>query len=166
MQKNSIVLIGMAGAGKSTVGSALARELGFGFIDLDVYIREKEGCTIQSIIDTQGDQALLAREERYMLSLDLPGQVIAPGGSIVYLSSLMEYLKQKAILVYLEDSPENLEKRLDNAASRGIVGLKQKTLRQIYEERKPLYSRYADLTVIVSGKSLQQVVEEIKTSLV
>jgi shikimate kinase len=166
MKKDSIVLIGMAGVGKSTTGPALAAATGFTFIDLDVYIREKEGCTIQSIIDSRGDEALLALEERCMLELDLRQKVVAPGGSIIYLPSLMQYLKQVAVLIYLEDSLENLEKRLTNAASRGIVGLKQKSLRQIFNERSPLYASFADFTITITGKSTPQIVNEITGRLV
>jgi shikimate kinase len=161
MKTESIVLIGMAGAGKSTVGAALAGVIGFDFIDLDDYIRLKEGCSIQAIIDTRGEDRLLALEERYMFEIDLKRRVIAPGGSVIYCPSLMSYLKQQAVLVYLDESFENLETRLKNALSRGIVGLKSKSLREIFEERSPLYCAYADIRVVTTGKSQDQVVNEI-----
>jgi shikimate kinase len=161
MKKDSVILIGMAGAGKSTIGVSLAAVLGFGFTDLDVYIREKENCTIQGIVDARGEDVLLKLEERYMYEIDLHRQVVAPGGSIVYLPALMQYLKNCSVLVYLADSFEDLEKRIPNASSRGIVGLKSMTLRQIYDERLPLYSGFADYTVDMQGKSREQVVYEI-----
>jgi shikimate kinase len=161
MKKESIVLIGMAGAGKSTVGAALAGVLGFEFTDLDDYIRGKEGRSIQAIIDTRGEEYLLALEERYIYEIDLKRRVVAPGGSVIYSPTLMSYLKQQAVLVYLDESFENLEKRLKNASTRGIVGLKNKTLREIFDERKPLYSGYADISLTTAGKSQDQVVNEI-----
>ena len=161
MKKTGIVLIGMAGVGKSTIGSALARALGFSFTDLDEYIREKDGQTVQEVIDTRGEEALLQLEKRRMLELDMQRRVIAPGGSIIYNSGLMEYLKQHSVLIYLEDTFENIESRLGNASTRGIVRLKSKSLREIYYARRPLYAKYADIIVALEGKSQEQAVSEI-----
>jgi len=161
MKTESIVLIGMAGVGKSTIGTSLAKSLGFGFIDVDAYIFSKDGKTIQQIIDDEGEEALLQLEKRRMYEIDLSRMVAAPGGSIIYHSDLMEYLRQNSILVYLDDSFENIEEKLTGGLDRGIVGLKSKSLRQIYEERKPLYSRYADITINCQDKSQDQIVSEI-----
>lgn len=162
MTGKSIILIGMAGVGKSTIGVSLARVLGFSFIDVDRYIEEKDGKTIQQIIDDHGDEALLELEKRRMHEVVLDSKVVAPGGSIIYHADLMEYLKQSSVLVYLHDSLENIEEKLAGEMERGIVGLKDKSLRQIYEERTPLYARYADITINCPGKSLAQIVEEIR----
>jgi shikimate kinase len=159
--KTGIMLIGMAGVGKSTVGRALAAALGFEFIDLDDYLSRKEGKTIQQIIDGQGEQKLLDLEHQSMRELNLARKVVSPGGSIVYDTEIMDYLKRSSHLVYLDDTFENIKSRLGNAPTRGIVGLKTKSLRQIYDERRPLYSRYADITVEVGGKSKNAVVAEI-----
>lgn len=161
MKSESIVLIGMAGVGKSTTGMSLAKALGFSFIDVDEYILQKDGKTIQGIIDEEGEEALLQLEKRRMYEIDLPRKVLAPGGSIIYHADLMEYLKQNSILVYLDDSFENIEEKLIGGLDRGIVGLKSKSLRQIYEERKPLYAKYADITINCQGKSQGQQVKEI-----
>jgi len=161
MKNQSIVLIGMAGVGKSTVGLSLAKTLGFTFIDVDKYIWEKDGKTIQEVIDDEGDEALLRLEKRRMYEISLPRKVLAPGGSIIYHPDLMEYLKQNSVLVYLKDSLENIEAKLTGEWDRGIVGLKNKSLRQIYDEREPLYSEYADITVNCHGKSQDQLAEEI-----
>jgi shikimate kinase len=161
VRKSSIVLIGMAGSGKSTIGASLARALGFNFTDLDEYILKTDGRTIQSIIDTEGEEALLRVEEQRMAELDLKSSVIAPGGSLIYNTHLMESLKKQALIVFLNESFENIKMRLKNAQSRGIVGLKRKSLREIYDERWPLYSRYADITINSSGKSPDKVVKEI-----
>ena len=131
MKKESIILIGMAGVGKSAVGKSLSEALGFNFIDLDEYILEKDGKTIQEIIDDEGEEAFLQLEKQRMYEIGLTRRVIAPGGSIIYHSDLMEYLRQCATLVYLEDSFENIAERLISVSTRGIVGLSNKSLRQI-----------------------------------
>ncbi|RLC63397.1 MAG: shikimate kinase [Chloroflexi bacterium] len=161
MKRESIILIGMAGVGKSTVGRSLAEALGFDFIDLDDYIEEKEGRTLQEIIDAEGEQAFLQIEKRRMHEIDLTRKVVAPGGSVIYHSDLMEYLKQRSTLVCLDDSFENIEGKLENVSARGIVGLKNKSLKQIYDERRPLYLRYADITLNCQGKSQDQIIREI-----
>ena len=161
MKSESIVLIGMAGAGKSTIGTSLAKELRFSFIDVDDYILEKDGKGIQELIDEIGEQAFLQLEKQRMYEIDLSRRIIAPGGSIIYHPDLMEYLKQQSTLVYLYDSFENIEARLTNVSTRGIVGLKNKSLRQVYDEREPLYSRYADIAVNCQDKSQDQLVKEI-----
>jgi len=151
----------MAGVGKSTIGKLLSKALAFGLVDLDIYILEKSGKTVQQIIDDEGEEALLQLEKQRMYEIDLYHRVIAPGGSIIYHSELMEYLKQGSTLVYLADSFENIAKRLTDVSDRGIVGLKNKSLRQIYDERSPLYSRYADVTINCQGKSQDQLAREI-----
>ncbi len=161
MKSESIILIGMAGVGKSTIGRSLAKALGFDFIDVDDYISKKEGGTLQEIIDAEGEEAFLQIEKRRVHEIDLTRRVAAPGGSIIYHSDLMEYLKQHSTLVYLEDSFENIAGKLTDASARGIVGLKNKSLRQIYDERRPLYLKYADITLNCQGKSRGQIVREI-----
>jgi shikimate kinase len=161
--EDSIVLIGMAGVGKSTIGASLAEVLRFDFIDLDQYLSLKVGKTIQGIIDGQGESRLLEMERQSMREIDLHHKVISPGGSIIYNPDIMEYLKRSSYLVYLDDTFENIRKRLGNAATRGIVGLKSRSLREIFDERRPLYSRYADVTIDVGEKSRQAVVAEIIT---
>jgi len=161
MKSESMVLIGMAGVGKSTIGALLSKALGFDFIDLDDYILERDGRTVQEIIDDEGEEALLQLEKRRMYEIDLTRKVVAPGGSIIYHSDLMEYLRQCSTLVHLDDSFENIEERLTSVLDRGIVGLRNKSLRQIYDERRPLYSRYADITLNCQGKSQDQLAREI-----
>jgi shikimate kinase len=161
VSKLGIVLIGMAGVGKSTVGSLLAKVLGLDFVDLDTYLHDKEGKTIQQIIDDQGEAALLELEKWGMYEIDLDHKVVSPGGSIVYNPEIMEYLKQATDIIYLDDTFENIKSKLGNALTRGIVGLKSKSLQEIYNERRPLYAQYADITINVDGKSKEEVVSEI-----
>ena len=161
MKSESIVLIGMAGVGKSTIGMALAEDLGFDFIDVDDYILQKDGKRIQEIIDSEGEEALLQIEKRRMFEIQLPRMIVAPGGSIIYHPDLMDYLKGNAVLVYLDDSFKNIEAKLIGGLDRGIVGLRYKTLRQIYEERRPLYFKYADITIDCRGREQDEIVAEI-----
>ena len=161
MKNDSIVLIGMAGVGKSAVGASLSKALGFNFTDLDNYILERDGKTVQEIIDDEGEEALLQLEKRRMYEIDLTHRVVSPGGSIIYHSDLMEYLRQHSTLVYLDDSFKNIEERLTSVSARSVVGLKNKSLRQIYDERRPLYFKYADITLNCQGKSEDQIVREI-----
>ena len=161
MKSESIVLIGMAGVGKSTIGRSLASALKFDFIDVDDYISEKEGKTLQEIIDAEGEEAFIQIEKQRMYEIDLAHRVLAPGGSIIYHPDLMKYLKQRSTLVYLDDSFENIENKITNLSVRGIVGLKSKALRQIYDERRPLYFQYADILIDCRGKSQEQMVREI-----
>lgn len=154
----------MAGAGKSTIGKSLAKALGFDFIDLDDYISAKGSRTLQQIVEDEGEQTLLELEKQSMYEVDLTGKVVAPGGSIIYHSELMEHLRRQVTVVYLDDSFENIKQRLTDASSRAIVGLRNKSLRQIYDERRPLYSKYADITLSCQGKSPGRIVREILDS--
>ncbi len=150
----------MPGAGKSTIGRALSRRLGFGFVDLDRYIEEKEGMGPQGIIDELGERALILIERKRMMEIRLKGTVVAPGGSIVYSPGLMGYLGRNSVLVYLDDSLGNIRARLSDAPQRGIVGLRRKSLGELYIERRPLYSKYADVRVDCRGKTKGRIVEE------
>ncbi len=162
MKADSIVFIGMAGVGKSTIGTLVAKALGFSFTDLDDYIAEKEQKTIQEIIDTEGGEGFLQIERRRMNEIDLTRRVVAPGGSIIYHCDLMSFLSKHATLVYLDDTFRNIQRNLESiAVSRGIVGLKDKSLRQVYDERKHHYSNFADITVHCKGKSPEELCKEI-----
>jgi shikimate kinase len=162
MKTESIVLIGMAGAGKSTVGRIVARTLGFRFVDGDDYINEREGRPLQDTLDTLGDDGFMDLEKRYMLEVDLKSHVVlAPGGSIIYHEDLMAHFRSNSVVVYLDDTIENIEARLPNAARRGIVGLKTKTLRQIYHERKPMYGQWADITLKCETKKPEDLANEV-----
>jgi shikimate kinase len=158
---SSLVFIGMPGSGKSTIGKIVSEELGLNFIDLDVYIIRKALKPLQEIINEQGEETLLQIEKQSMYEISLDHSVISPGGSIIYHPGLMKYLKKHAVIVYLEDSLENIEARMDNISVRGIIGMKTKSLQQVYEERKPLYSKYADITIHCREKSREDIVQDI-----
>ena len=161
MRKDSIVLIGMAGVGKSTVGRQLSSALGHNFTDLDDYIEEKYGRTLQDIIDEEGEAAFLQREKQCMYEIELDRTVAAPGGSIIYHQDLMAYLRDRSTLVFLDDSLANISERLDNQTDRGIVGMKDKTLEQIFDERVGLYTQHAEVAVDCRNKHPEEIVREI-----
>ncbi len=151
----------MAGAGKSTAGRALARIAGLSFIDLDDFIREKDGADIQDIIDKQGENALIQLEAQRVREIDLNHKVVAPGGSIIYHSEVMTYLKEHSLLIFLDESFENIEARVIRTPGRGVVGLRGRTLRQVYDERRPLYLQYADIIINPCNRTPEQVAGEI-----
>jgi len=160
MLKN-IVLIGMPGAGKSTAGVILAKTLGMTFTDTDIVLQEGAGRLLQDIIDSGGPAAFLAMEERTILSLDCQGTVIATGGSVVFSRAAMEHLKADGIVVYLKISCEEMERRLADITTRGIVLFAGQGLRDMYAVRAPLYEMYADITVDCTGAGFEAVVEKI-----
>jgi shikimate kinase len=159
--KDSIIMIGMPASGKSTIGKFVATRLNWRFIDLDIRIREKAGRSIQELIDLGGEETLLQIEEDCMAEIELRRVVVAPGGSLVYHTELMERLQQTSLIVYLNEPMAELAKRLKNAASRGIVHLKGRSLAELYQEREPLYKRYADIAVNTAGLTRQQIAQEI-----
>lgn len=158
MLKN-IVLIGMPGVGKSTVGVLLAKYSSRSFIDTDVYIQAGEGKRLCEIIAEQGIDEFRRIEERYILSLNLRSHVIATGGSVVYSDKAMRHLKTTGTVVHLDLSLPELEKRLSDLDERGVVRGPGQTLEELYREREPLYLRYADFTVNCNGLNMEQVVE-------
>jgi shikimate kinase len=158
---NNIVLIGMPGAGKSTVGVVLAKSLGMRFIDTDILIQERTGRMLQAILDEDGPEGFRRIEEETVLSLNAEGAVIATGGSVVCSEAAMAHLKAGGVVVYLEISYDEMERRLKNITTRGIVLLPGQSLRGMYDERVQLYERYADLTVASSGGDLESVVQRV-----
>jgi shikimate kinase len=159
----NITLIGMAGAGKSTIGRALAKRLGYTFIDVDHLIKENTGMPLQTLIDKQGDSAFIGFEEEAILRL---GQVdrciISPGGSVVYSEKSMEHLKKISKIIFLDTAFRSIARRLPNARKRGIVGLRDRSLKELFEERMVLYQKYADYSIKLKGKeNIQEIVEKI-----
>jgi len=141
----NIVLIGVPGAGKSTMGVILAKALGRTFIDTDLVIQERKGMLLQEIIEREGKDAFLKAEEEAILSLRCRNAVIATGGSVIFSRKAMEHLKSHGIVVYLKISCAEMERRLKNIKERGIVLQDGEGLREMYTERVPLYEKYADI---------------------
>jgi shikimate kinase len=146
MQSN-ITLIGMPGAGKSTVGIILAKNLGLGFIDTDVLIQINQQKTLQQIIDETDHLNLRAIEEQEILKLNIRNHVIATGGSAAYSDKAMAHLMGISKIVFLEASFEEIKKRIHNFATRGIAKNKGQTFEDLFRERQVLYKKYAEITI-------------------
>ena len=162
---DNIVLIGMPGAGKSTVGVLLAKTLGYAFLDTDLVIQEREGRLLQDLVDQLGVEAFLDREAAAVCSVDCDRTVIATGGSVVCRDGAMEHLRKLGRIVYLRLPLEELERRLHNISTRGIAMAPGETLAHIYDYRSPLYQKYADLTVAVDRQTLEETVEQVLSAL-
>lgn len=158
---SNIVLIGMPGAGKSTVGVILAKALKKTFIDTDLLIREQSGRLLQEILDTDGPRRFREIEEATVLSHRFHNAVIATGGSVVFSERAMAALKSDGVVVYLRISCAEMEKRLRNITTRGIVLLPGQSLRAMYDERIPLYEQYADISVDCAGEDFETVVAQV-----
>lgn len=143
----NIVLIGMPGAGKSTVGVLLAKMRSMGFIDTDLVVQSGEGQRLQDLIDARGVEAFRIVEERYASAVEASHCVVATGGSVVYSEQAMAHLKRHGFVVFLDLALEDLAKRLTNLPSRGLVRFPGQSLEDLFHERRPLYLRYADAVV-------------------
>lgn len=157
----NIVLIGMPGCGKSTVGVLLAKVLGKAFIDTDVVLQAKEKKKLQRMIDEIGIDAFLQKEQEAILTLDCENTVIATGGSVVYGKDAMAHLHSKGLVVYIQLPYEEIERRLSNLATRGVTLREGQTLSDLYLERIPLYEKEADFVCHASGYEIEQTVASI-----
>lgn len=161
MKKNNIVLIGMPGVGKSTIGVVLAKMLGYDFIDADLVIQEKEKKLLREIIAEVGAEGFIEVENRINSSIEAEHAIIATGGSVVYGAEAMAHLKEIGTVLYLKLPYEELQKRLRDIKGRGVVLKDGQTLKDLYEERVPLYEKYADLTVDEERCSIEQTIDKI-----
>lgn len=159
--KSNIILIGMPGSGKSTVGVVLAKKLGMGFMDSDLVIQERTGKLLYQLIEEYGEEGFVLLENQINASIQAQDTVIATGGSAVYGQEAMAHFKEMGQVVYLRLPYEELEERLGDLHERGVVLKPGFTLCDLYEERTPLYERYADLVIECSKKSIPQIIKEI-----
>lgn len=161
----NIVLIGMPGVGKSTVGVLLAKATSRAFIDTDVVLQARAGRRLQAIIEAEGLDGFRAMEERAVLALDCRGHVVATGGSVVYSPRAMRHLKASGFTVHLHLPLPLLARRLTDLDARGVVIGSGQTLAELFAERLPLYRRWADTSIDCTGLSHEQVVEAISDRL-
>jgi len=157
----NIVLIGMPGAGKSTIGVVLAKALKKKFVDTDILIQEETGRLLQDILDTDGPDVFRRIEEETVLAHQFRNAVIATGGSVVLSRKAMEHLKKDGVIIYLNVSFAEIKRRLKNITTRGVVLEKGQTLRTLYDQRAPLYERSADITVDCSRHDFEKIVTAI-----
>lgn len=159
--KSNIVLIGMPAAGKSTIGVLLAKSMLKSFVDTDLIIQSSYGCSLCNIIEKEGTDAFLKIENNIICSQEYCHSVVATGGSAVYGEEAMAHLKKDGIIIYLELGLAEIEKRIGNITTRGVAMKNGITLADLYNERAPLYNKYADITVNCPGKTAEEVVKEI-----
>lgn len=158
---HNLVLVGMPGAGKSTLGVLLAKELALGFVDTDLLIQTDVGKTLQQIVDTGGYLVLRDHESRVLANLELSNSVIATGGSAVYSEFAMTALSERGVIVYLDVSLPALRSRITNYDQRGIARRPEQSFEDLYEERKALYLRWADKVIDCDGKTPEEVIAEV-----
>ena len=161
----NIVLIGMPGVGKSTAGVVLAKVLGYEFIDADLIIQQQEGKLLREIIAEVGTDGFIEVENRVNSQIEVEKSVIATGGSVVYGKEAMQHLREIGTVVYLKVSYDILEKRLHDIKGRGVVLKDGQDRRGLYEERVPLYEKYADITVCEDNLNVEQTIEKITEQL-
>lgn len=159
--RSNIVLVGMPGSGKSTVGVILAKLLSYQFIDTDLLIQAARKRSLQDIVDRDGHVALRKVEEKILLGIDTQEHVIATGGSAVYSARAMTHLKATGIVVFLEVDLASLEQRIDNLGTRGLAKRPDQTLADLFSEREPLYQQFADITVSCTGLTQEGVCARI-----
>jgi shikimate kinase len=153
----NIVLIGMPGVGKSTVGVLLAKRLGYDFLDTDIFIQAREGRSLQEIIRAEGAHRFRALEEGHVCAVSCTDHVIATGGSVVYSDRAMDHLRRSGTVVFLDISLERLLRRLGDMDERGVVRAPGQTIADLYRERYPLYRKHHDIAVRTDDLSPDQV---------
>ena len=145
--RTNVVLIGMPGTGKSTVGVVLAKRLSLGFVDTDLLIQAREGRPLQATVDEVGYQELRRIEERVVLDLAVEHHVIATGGSVVYEPRGMEHLRQHGVVVHLDTPLEELRRRVGDFSARGVAMRPDQSIDEFYAARAPLYEQHAAVTI-------------------
>jgi len=163
---DNIILIGMPGCGKSSIGVVLAKVLAYDFIDSDILIQEKEGKKLSEIVDTLGPWGFNKIEDEINASIEVTKTVIATGGSAVHGEKAMIHFRKAGVVIYLKLPYEEIEKRLGvDFRNRGISIEDNKTIKELYDERVPLYEKYAHLTVETEGLSIRETVNLLEKKL-
>ena len=165
MKDKNIVLIGMPGSGKSTCGVLLSKILYKDFVDTDLVIQQREGKRLQQIINEKGAEAFAATEDETVSSLEYENTVIATGGSVVCHENAMKNLARNAVIVYLRISYDGMMSRINDIGSRGILLNEGESMRDMFEFRRPLYEKYAQITVDCEEQGIADNVDRIVKSL-
>lgn len=158
---SNLVLIGMPGAGKSTIGVMLAEKTDRHFVDTDALIEKAEGRSLQDIVDKDGYLELRRVEEAALLDLTVQDHVISTGGSAVYSAAAMEHLKRNATAIFLDVSLDTLEERIPNFSTRGLAKRPDQSFAELFDERNSLYRKFADVTVKCDGLTAEEVCERV-----
>lgn len=157
----NIILIGMPGAGKSTIGVILAKSLLMDFQDTDLTIQKKTGRSLCQLLEERGTEGFLQLENDIICGEDFLNTVVATGGSAVYGEKAMDELRRNGIVIFLDVGVEELEKRLSNIKTRGVAMKKGTTVKELFSERLPLYKKYADITLDCTGLTAEECVDRI-----
>ena len=165
MNRDNIILIGMPGVGKSTIGVVLAKVLGYQFVDADLLIQEAEGKLLSELIEENGTDGFIEIENRVNSQIQTHRSVIATGGSVIYGKEAIEHLKSIGTVVYLKQNLRVLQRRLRNLKGRGVVLKEGQTLADLYKERTVLYEKYADITVDQYKQTIQQTLKAVQEAL-
>lgn len=157
----NIILIGMPGAGKSTIGVVLAKVLGYKFLDSDLVIQEQKGKLLSRLIQEHGDDGFIKIENDVNKNINVENTVVATGGSAVYGSEAMQHFKKSGTIIYLEVPFEEIEKRVGSLKDRGVVSNGKTTIEDIYADRVSLYEKYADVIIKEENMPIREIVQQI-----
>lgn len=158
---DNIIFIGMPASGKSTVGVILAKRLGYDFVDTDLLIQKQEGRLLKDIIAEKGTEGFLEIEDQVNAGVQAENTVISPGGSVVYCKNAMRHFKEIGTVVYLQTSYETISKRIGNPKKRGVVLKDGQTLKDLFEERRVLFEKYADVIISEDGLTLDETIDKV-----
>lgn len=161
----NIIFIGMPASGKSTVGVVVAKRIGYEFIDTDLLIQKQENKLLKDIIAEKGTDGFLAIEDQVNADVEAEHAVISPGGSVVYCENAMRHYKEIGTVVYLQTSYQTISNRIGDPKKRGVVLKEGQTLRDLYEERRVLFEKYADVIICEDGLTLDETIGKVVESL-